>query len=301
MTTIALVVDDVDVTGNETGEGAPGNLAGSGGIGAGLALTPLGEVAVTRARIVGNVCGLGSPMGTGGVRGLGGGIYVQPTTNSSGDVVFASLELRDNQASLGGGAWMGATAGAGDYYVVNAVVANNTADDRGGGLNVTGNGVRDITLAHASFGGNHAGIAGGAIHYQAATSMGLKAPSLAGSILWGNTAPVGPALAGGKGANGTLALDVSRSDLDVACVPAAGLFTCGANLALNPGFVDLPAGDLHVGPTSPVVNKGNATDLPQDWADLDGDLDIFEPTPFDADDLDRIVGPSPDLGAYELP
>ena len=298
---IALVVDDVDVTGNETGVGAAGNLAGSGGFGAGLALSPLGEVAVTRARIVGNVCGLGSPMGTGGVRGLGGGIYVQPTNTSSGDVVFASLELRDNRASLGGGAWIGATVGAGDYYLVNAVVANNTADDRGGGIALTSNGVRDFTMAYSSFGANHAGTAGGGVHYQAATSTGLNVPSIAGSILWGNTAPIGPGLAGAKGANGTLALDVSRSDLDVACAPAAGLFTCGANLALNPGFLDLPAGDLHVGPTSPIVNKGSAMDLPQDWADLDGDLDIFESTPFDADDLDRVVGPSPDLGAYELP
>jgi hypothetical protein len=70
---------------------------------------------------------------------------------------------------------------------------------------------------------------------------------------------------------------------------------------LNPGFADLPGGDLHVASTSPVVNKGNAMDLPQDWADLDGDLDIFEPTPLDADDLDRVVGPAPDLGAYEVP
>jgi len=299
--TIALVVDDVDVTGNETGEGAAGNLAGSGGFGAGLALLPLGEVAVTRARIVGNVCGLGSTMGTGGARGLGGGIYVQPTTNSSGDVVFASLELRDNLASLGGGAWIAATVGAGDYYVVNAVVANNTADIHGGGLAVTSNGVRDLTIASSSFGGNHAGTAGGGVHYQAATSTGLAVPTIAGSILWGNTAPLGPALAGGKGANGTLALDVSRSDLDVPCAPAAGLFTCGANIAVNPAFIDLPAGDLHVGPTSPVVNKGNATDLPKDWADLDSDLDIFEPTPLDADDSDRVVGPAPDLGAYEVP
>ncbi len=82
------------------------------------------------------------------------------------------------------------------------------------------------------------------------------------------------------------------------------------NIADDPLFVDAngPDGvsgtaddDLHVLPDSPVVDAGDASALPMDRADLDGDGDIAEPLPLDLDDNARVSAADIDMGAYESP
>jgi hypothetical protein len=83
------------------------------------------------------------------------------------------------------------------------------------------------------------------------------------------------------------------------------------NSGADPLFV-APPGDLHVQANSPAIDAGNNAAVPPDSADLDGDGDTSEPTPFDLDGNPRFldmpsipdagVGPPPvvDIGAYEF-
>ncbi len=86
----------------------------------------------------------------------------------------------------------------------------------------------------------------------------------------------------------------------------------------DPEFLDLLGPDYAPGTGdedyrlsvfSPAIDVGNAPLLPLDGADLDGDANVTEPTPFDLDGNTRVVatpmyaGPDPalalDIGAYE--
>ncbi|MBN1773234.1 MAG: hypothetical protein JXB32_18375 [Deltaproteobacteria bacterium] len=71
------------------------------------------------------------------------------------------------------------------------------------------------------------------------------------------------------------------------------------NLDVDPEFVSASGGDYRLAAGSPCVGAGDETLLPADAADLDGDLDVAEPLPYDLDGNDRIRGGVLDLGAYE--
>ena len=57
--------------------------------------------------------------------------------------------------------------------------------------------------------------------------------------------------------------------------------------------------DLRLSLTSPALNAGDASMLPADVTDLDGDGDVTEPIPFDLNGDPRIYGSALDLGAFE--
>ena len=65
------------------------------------------------------------------------------------------------------------------------------------------------------------------------------------------------------------------------------------------GTADDDYGDLRLQSGSPALDAGDATHLPADAADLDGDGDTTEPVPFDLDNGPRVQGATLDLGAYE--
>ncbi len=71
------------------------------------------------------------------------------------------------------------------------------------------------------------------------------------------------------------------------------------NTALDPQFVDLAGGDYRLSAGSPCVDLGSNAALPNDMADLDGDLSVTEPTPLDLDLHTRVVNETVDAGAYE--
>jgi len=69
------------------------------------------------------------------------------------------------------------------------------------------------------------------------------------------------------------------------------------------GMDDMPAtedDDRRLAVGSPAINVGSNAEIPADVTDLDGDLNVAEPLPMDADDNSRIVDTTVDMGAYEF-
>jgi len=186
------------------------------------------------------------------------------------------------------------------------------AAESGGGLDNFN--ASDAVLTNCTFTAN-AADRGGAIANDGSS------PVIYNAVLWGDAA----AGAGDEIHNGAASVplvgysDVAGSggsdDWD------AGLGTDGGgNVDADPRFADAegPDGvpgtaddDLRLDGGSPAVDAGSSEDVPRDAADLDGDGDVEEPTPFDLDGLPRFIddpgaedtgrGPAPvvDMGAYE--
>jgi hypothetical protein len=142
------------------------------------------------------------------------------------------------------------------------------------------------------------------------------------TLVWGNTAPLGAQIA--LRGNGTLTVEFSDVQGGQAAVAVAGssVLTWGSgNLDQDPLFVDpdgpddLPGtyddNDWRLGSGSPCVDAGSNALVPPDRFDLDGDLDVLEPVPFDLLLQPRLVDdpavpdtgsgapPLVDLGAHE--
>ena len=119
---------------------------------------------------------------------------------------------------------------------------------------------------------------------------------LLNSILWSNDSPVDPGLSGRA-----LVLHSNVQD---------GTHLSGANLSVDPKFIDAPSRNLRLGAGSPCIDAGSSALLGGDVTDIDGDEDTGEAVPADRDGTRRtlddpatpdtgIGAPPPDLGAYE--
>jgi hypothetical protein len=297
-------------TGNYTGVGGArtgtGNVGGRGGAGAGVAVSGPGTV-LSELEVLANFTGAGgAASGTGSVGGQGG--YGAGIVVTGGDVQVVNCTFDGNLVGNGGLAsgvggvngQPGSGGGIAHYgpsvglVVMNSVFQNNTAR-RGGGIDFVSDASVLTAIINSTFANNTADLVGGAIYYSADTgSPQAILPRIQNSILWGN-APDEIATSVSGGFN----LFVQASDVLGGCFAVPDL-VCTSVQSTNPQFVNAPGGDLHLQPGSPVQNVGSQALLPEDVADLDGDMNVSEPTPFDADGLPRVVGFEVDLGAYEL-
>lgn len=195
--------------------------------------------------------------------------------------------LSNNAANSGGGSYAG--------WLSNCVVLNNRATNNGGGadhsalLNCRLNGnsaagygggvhrgsVTNCSLFHnqANNGGGTAygTVVNGSIGGNSASSLGGGAASstMINCVIWGNTA---------SASSNTSAVTLSYS-----CTQP---YVSGTgNLATDPRFVNLSAGDLRLQSNSPCTDAGTGV-VTADGPDLDGNA--------------RFSGLAPDLGATEF-
>jgi hypothetical protein len=252
--------------------------------------------------------------------GLGGAVYVQASYGILEACSFTRCTMIDNDAKEGGAIFVENTTSTGPFHPVpldHCLIAGNTAD-RGAALRSerVGLNLRSSTLV-----GNASDL-GSPLEIEGA-GQSLMLVTLIDSILWDDA--FGAPLIAATGTS--LALQVQRCDVRggqaaIQIDPAVLVYGPG-NLDTDPLFAD-PDGpddlphtwadnDLRLGAFSPCADAGDNLYVTPDTFDLDGDLDVLEPTPLDLDDLPRFeddplvpdtgagTPPIVDLGPYERP
>jgi hypothetical protein len=255
--------------------------------------------------------------------GRGGAIYALSDVVDFPACSITRCRMIDNVATKGGGLYVDPFFIPGfespPVLVDQCLFAGNTAD--GGGAvwsSRVGLNLRSSTLVgNVSSLGSPIEIEGDATTPTVVT--------LRNSILWDD--PLGAPLIDTIGTI-QLELQVQRCDVRggqaaIQIDPAATFVYGPGNLEADPLFAD-PDGpdndpstwadnDLRLGAFSPCADAGDNVFVTPDTYDLDGDLNVSEPTPLDLDDLPRFeddpqvpdtgAGTTPivDLGPYERP
>ncbi|MCB9752167.1 MAG: hypothetical protein H6713_19560 [Myxococcales bacterium] len=304
--TAQAVVEDCEVRGNVGGAGGYSpNLGGTGG-GNALLATGSSHVLINDCLVRDNVAGPGGPGDNvpGGPGSFAGMLY--SSYNPVDGLVLANSRFEGNGDGFGAGLGIVAepVAPSGPALIVNTVVTGNSSPGQAAGMYVRANGNQAVTIAHCSIAGNTAGFSAGGLYYAAPETAGPESARLVNSIVWGNTAdnnnPQIETSVFGFDVVDPVELQVIRSSIAGGCTDSATI-TCTDVLSESPLFVNLGAGDLHLGPGSTLVDAGDDGLIPPDLADLDDDGDVDEPTPLDLDALPRIAGAAVDLGALEQP
>jgi hypothetical protein len=195
--------------------------------------------------------------------------------NSSVESIIENCYFQGNSGRQGGAV----LATTKPLLIANSVFSNNVArNDEGGALYISGL-YHQPTLTNLTIFGNEASQGGGVY-------AGDDPILLQNSIVSGN---IGGDLSGAyAGSNNIISSVVSLFVRD----PSAGV---DGILATE----DDDFGDLHLASESIAANAGDASLLPADTLDLDGDGDVTELLPVDLDGNARIYGGILDIGAYE--
>jgi hypothetical protein len=300
---VGSVVDIRDgvFSANRTGSGGQGtnNFGGHGGNGAGAMIIG-GSAVIVETVFEANLTGAGGPGGNvvGSPGGHGGLSYF---ANANSSLIIANTEFVANEAAFGAGAQLVTSNALGaSVMVVNSVFRANVGNYSSGGLHLIGDGSASVVIANTAIVANQATSAGGLL-YSPAEPIGPEQPRLVNSIVWGNLAPLNSQIFSNSLAQMPLNLLVDATDIEGGCVGVTDNLECLQTYDLDPQFVDLMTGDLHLMPASPLLDVGLVDHLPPDLADLDEDGDLDEPTPLDLDKLQRVVDGAPDIGPLELP
>jgi len=215
----------------------------------------------------------------------GGGLYIGNQNPPPRTLVFENNFIQNNTVSedsmgvaQGGGVFLYSRRG--NYIVRNNIVIGNavqgTTDPRGGGIFVGVHPDDKIYLIGNTVYGNEADRRGGGI-FASGGSVDMY-----NNIVYGNTAPVGGDI--------VLSNAGSKSGFSNNYSNLEGVWTTsGNNLNVDPLFVDATHNDFHVQSSSPMRDAGTA-EVPSPPGIPEAD---FEGNP-------RVVGLSPDIGAYEF-
>lgn len=211
--------------------------------------------------------------------------------------LFVNCRFLGNSASNSGGANYN-RAGAHPSFVNCLFTGNST-----GGGSVSDNDGSFPSFLNCTVSGNSAAANRAAIQSDTGSSVTIK-----NTIMWGDT-PAEIALFGGT-------ISVTYSAIQ-------GGYAGVGNNAVNPRFIDADGPDntigtlddnLRLAPFSRCIDAGRNDLVPADAADLDGDTNTAEPTPFDLDGSPRFADSSHvcdtgvpgagftqavDMGAYE--
>ncbi len=228
------------------------------------------------------------------------------------------VESLDGPALITSSTFRGNTSLTDDFGILTALYVPEVRVENGA---FVGNALAVGPVAHlhgittsirgSTFAGNQSGDGGPSVRLRSQEYE----PSVAhieGSILWDADLSTSVFVTLD---NHPTALTVTRSVIrggDPSVVletPGAGTVTYEAtNRSTDPRFVDLAGADavagtedddLHLMSGSPAVDLADASQLPADVADLDGDGDTTEPTPLDVAGDPRVQGAGLDSGAFE--
>jgi len=248
---------------------------------------------------------------------IGGGVYCHMSSSAK----IVSCTISGNSASDRAGG-IGCLSGS-SVMITNCLINGNLASGRGGGLYCYANSLypNSPMIVNCTVSGNSAGDRGGGIGCYWNTS-----PTIANCVFWANAAPLGAEIELSS-SDYPSGLTVSYSDVEggelAACVEEGCTLNWGpGNIDADPLFVD-PDGpdndpntwednDYRLSPGSPCIDAGCNCGVARDSADLDGDGDTDEITPFDLDGEGRFFDdpdtpdsgsgwpPIVDMGAYEF-
>ena len=192
-----------------------------------------------------------------------------------GRLILVQAYLAGNDGRWGGGLWCG---GGSTCDIVNAVFVDGGADEAGGGIHNSGSA---LTLTNATVTANEQG---------GYTADGTTFGRLSNTIFWGNET-----------------VQIQENAAQVRSSLVEGGYSGGTSvLAEDPRFLRAPftggdedLGDLRLQISSPALDFGDNTFLPQDNYDLDEDDITGETLPLDLNGAVRVQGGRVDLGAYE--
>ncbi|MBN1771108.1 MAG: hypothetical protein JXB32_07605 [Deltaproteobacteria bacterium] len=319
-----LVVSRTLFEANVAGTGGPGGgaaawvrdmdaraVGGGGGVGgAGGAIANVSSTLLAAScRFLDNRAGAG---GAGGAANASGRMDMIESRGGAGGVGGAggAVSSGSSTVSLVNSVFAGNTTGAGGAGGVATSLGEMMIIARGGngGAGGAGGAIRDsgaVGIASCTVTGNGTGAGGaGGVAYStemagpgtagaggAVGGVSSVGAAISNSILWGNTSAF---------ATDTVSQEqLTDGTATVASCDVQGGFAGTGNLDVDPEFVSVSGGDLHLDAGSPCVGAGSAALLPADAADLDGDLDVAEPLPHDLDGNARVQGGTLDMGAYE--
>ena len=241
-----------------------------------------------------------------------GGAGAAAFIDASATVLVYNSTISNNDSSSGGGGFYVRDS---VLEVVNSTISNNVASDvgsNGGGIFNTGNGALNIT--NSTVANNSAQNFGGGIFNQgtliitSSTIVGNDSLNGGGLHADGTETIINSVIAGNT-QNGNTANDVIGT-IETATNSFFGTTATITNSTNNINTGGDPLlGQLqdHGGPVqtmailtnSPLINGGDATLLPADTFDLDGDTNTTEALPVDANGAAR-VGDQLDIGAVEF-
>jgi hypothetical protein len=227
-----------------------------------------------------------------GPSGFGGGICNESNATIT-NCIFSGNWI-ESDSSFGGGIYNDSNA-----TITNCIFSGNGMKGcgHGSGGGVCNNGSYHPRITNCTFNGNSATIYGGGMY-----NNNNSSPTVANCIFWDNTAPTGPQICNSSSTPAITYSDIQGGWLGTGNINADPCFVNANGLDGDIGTLD---DNLRLLSASPCIDAGNNNSVPPDYADLNGNGNRTEPTPFDLDGFSRFIAKNcngtaiVDMGAYE--
>ena len=211
----------------------------------------------------------------------GGGMYNLYSSPSIVNTVF-----RRNIAAINGG---GIYNNNSSPNMVNTLFSGNTGSRGGGMINDSSS----PSIINNVFSGNSAANEGGGMYNGGSSS----APTIYNSVFYGNGADIKNETSATATGGNNFSENYAETGFTAL---TADPFSDSANpIGADGVWFTTDDGLQPSSATSPITDEGDATKLPLDTLDLDGDGDTTKAIPVDITGRTRIAGTAVDAGAYE--